>query len=116
MILADVQTSNYWSATNPTSGGIINTTPVTYATPGISSRAYLASINVWNTSGSGSTVVQAACSGTVLWQGELTTSCPGISMNFEIPLRGIVGGPITVQCLTTGQKVWATLSGFFDSQ
>lgn len=116
MILGDAITTNYWSATTPTTGGIASTTPLTYVTPGILSRAYITDISCWNHIVSGSAVVEVASSGVVLWRGEVGQYTPGIREGYTTPLRGIVGGPITVQCLTAGQKVWVNMSGFFDSQ
>ena len=116
MILIDVPTSNYWSQACPVTGGITNTTPVTYVTPGFNSRAYISDISCWNHIVSGSTVVEVASSGVVLWRGEVGQYAPGVREHYTIPLRGSIGGPITVQCLTAGQKVWVNMSGFYDSQ
>lgn len=105
-----------WSFTVSSTGGLTTTTPQSVHQPNPGNRSYITDLAVWNYSSSGSTVVVITDAGSAVWQGEFGQYAPGIARTFNTPIRCSVGGQLLLQALASGQKVFANIQGFDDSQ
>jgi len=101
-----------WQYATPTASPITTVASATLvaATSGV--IPYVTNLQVYNTSATAS-LVTITSNGTLLWSGNLAASgASPISIQFQIPLKGVVGQSILFNVLTTGTSTLVSAQGY----
>jgi hypothetical protein len=104
---------NYWAYATPSGTPIANTTDVVIKAAAAGKRHCVASMQIYNTHATVSTLVVVKDGTTVIWTGYTKAAGAGwCEVMLGVPLRTSINAALSVACITTGSSVFVNMQGY----